>query len=150
MKESLRRIILFTVIVATGSVMILIDVPLTVLVPLILAVGCIILVLLGAVTPADIRSVFKRPKFQNLKKISFLKRLDEMKFFEKNPHPPNKNPPSPKKEAPAAKETRKAAPVSPLRSFLSSLGSLGTVLRARRRQKKKVEHIDESARQNGE
>jgi hypothetical protein len=143
MKESLRRIILFTVIVATGSVMIMIDVPLTVLIPLILAVGCIILVLIGAVTPADIRSVFKRPKFQNLKKISFLKRLDEMKFFEKNPQPPNKNPPSPKKEAPAAKGTGKAAPGSPLRSFLSSLGSLGTVLRARSRQKKKVEHINE-------
>ena len=50
MKESLRRVILFTVIVITGSVMILFDVPLILMIPLILAVGFVILLLLGAIT----------------------------------------------------------------------------------------------------
>jgi ABC-type bacteriocin/lantibiotic exporter with double-glycine peptidase domain len=83
MKESLRRVILFTVIVVTGSVMILFDVPLIVMLPLILAVGLVILLLLGAITVADIRSALKTLNIQNLRKIKILKRLDEMKFFEK-------------------------------------------------------------------
>jgi ABC-type bacteriocin/lantibiotic exporter with double-glycine peptidase domain len=83
MKKSLRRGILFTVIVIAGSVMILFDVPLLVMIPLILVVGFVILLLLGAMTVADIRSVFTRKKVKDSKKISIIQRLDEMKFFEK-------------------------------------------------------------------
>ena len=68
MKESLRRVILFTVIVSTGSVMILFDVPLILMIPLILAVGFVILLLLGAITVADFKSVFQRKKIKNPKK----------------------------------------------------------------------------------
>jgi len=144
MKERLRRVILFTVIVITGSVMILFDVPLVILIPLILATGLVILVLLGAITPSDVKSVFKRPKFENLKKIGILKRLDGMKFFEKNKVQPDKKPASPKKkEVTGPISSKKPAGVSPLRSFLSSIGSLGTVLKERSRQKRKVEHINE-------
>jgi hypothetical protein len=143
MKEGLRRIILFTVIVITGSVMILFDVPLIILIPLILATGLVVLVLLGAITLSDITSVFRRPKFENLKKIAFLKRLDGMKFFEKNAVPPDKKPvPARKMGDPGLGKAGKTGTVSPLRSFLSSLGSLGTVLKERNRQKKKVEHIN--------
>ena len=144
MKESLRRVILFTVIVITGSILILFDVPLIILIPLILSVGFLVLVLLGAITPSDIKSVFKRPKFENLKKIAVMRRLDEMKFFEKKPVLPDKKTSSPKKkEGPGLSNAKKSGAVSPLRSFLSSLGSLRTVLKERRKQRKKVEHINE-------
>jgi len=98
MKESLRRVILFAVIVTAGSVMILLDVPLILLVPLILATGFVVLLLLGAITFSDIKSVFRRPKFENLKKIAFLKRLDDMKFFEKKQHNRQKNRHLPRKK----------------------------------------------------
>jgi hypothetical protein len=144
MKESLRRIILFTVIVATGSVMILFDVPLILMIPLILAVGFVILLLLGAITIADIRSVLKNANIRNLKKIKILKRLDEMKFFEK------KGPQQDKKPAPAAVkmvaapgDPKKTGTGSHLHSFFTSLRSLGTVLKERSKQGRKVEHINE-------
>jgi hypothetical protein len=144
MKERLRRVILFIVIVITGSVLILFDVPLIILIPLILATGFVVLVLLGAVTRSDIKSVFRRPQFKNLKKIAFLKRLDGMKFFEKKPVQSDKKPvPPKKKEGSGIKDAKNTGPVSPLRSFLSSLGSLGSVLKERSRQKRKVEHINE-------
>lgn len=144
MKERLRRAILFVVIVITGSVMILFDVPLIFLIPLILATGLVILVLLGAITFSDVKSVFKRPKFENLKKIGILKRLDGMKFFEKTRVQPDKKPAPPKKkEVAGSVSSKKPAGASPLRSFLSSIGSLGTVLKERSRQKRKVEHINE-------
>jgi len=144
MKESLRRVILFAVIVTVGSVMILLDVPLLLLIPLILATGFVVLLLLGAITLSDIKSVFGRPKFENLKKIAFLKRLDDMKFLEKKPAQPGEKPASPqKKNAGTTAAAGKTATVSQVRSFLSSIGSLGSVIRERSRHKKKVEHINE-------
>ncbi len=108
MKESLRRAVLFTVIVITGSVMILFDVPLIILIPLILVTGFIVLVLLGAITRSEIRSAFRRPQFKNLKKIGILKRLDEMKFFEKKPQQPDKKPaPVQKKQEPELSQCQK-------------------------------------------
>lgn len=144
MKESLRRVILFTVIVITGSVMILVDVPLILMIPIILAVGFVILLLLGAITVAEIRSVFTRKKLQNLKKKGILKRLDDMKFFEKKPAQPDKKPASPakKEEKPIIKVNKTGFGLH-LRSFISSLGSLGTVIQQRSRHEKKVEHINE-------
>jgi hypothetical protein len=144
MKESLRRVILFTVIVITGSVMILFDVPLIFMIPLILAVGFVILLLLGAITVADFRSVFKKKKLKNPKKISLIQRLDGMKFFEKKPVQPDKKPASPKKKEEVTKSAaKKTGAGSHLRLFFTSLGSLRTVLKERRKHAKKVEHIDE-------
>jgi len=137
MKESLRRVILFTVIVITGSVMILFDVPLILMIPLILAVGFVILLLLGAITVADFRSVFKRKKLKNPKKISLIQRLNEMKFFEKKPASPTK------KEEVTKSAAHKTGAGSHLRLFFTSLGSLRTVLKERSKQAKKVEHINE-------
>jgi hypothetical protein len=147
MKESLRRVILFTVIVITGSVMILFDVPLILLIPLILTVGFVILLVLGAITVADIRTAFMRKKTKNPKKISLIRRLDEMKFFEKKSVQPEKKPVSPPKKedlpkSPAPRAGDKTGIGSHLRLFFTSLGSLRTVLKERSRQAKKVEHID--------
>ena len=144
MKESLRRVILFTVIVITGSVMILFDVPLIFMIPLILAVGFVILLLLGAITVADFRSVFKKKKLKNPKKISLVQRLNEMKFFEKKPVQPDKKPASPNKNEEIKKSAgNKTGAGSHLRLFFTSLGSLRTVLKERSKQAKKVEHINE-------
>lgn len=148
MKESLRRVILFAVIVITGSVMILFDVPLIIMIPLILAVGFVILLLLGAITITDIRSAFTRKKTKKPKKISLVQRLNDMKFFEKKPAPPDKKPSSPAKpvETPkSAAQTNvdKTSAGSHLRLFFTSLGSLRTVLKERSKHAKKVEHIDE-------
>jgi hypothetical protein len=148
MKESLRRVILFTAIVITGSVMILFDVALILMIPLILAVGFIILLLLGAVTIADIRSVFTTASVKNFKKISIIKRLDEMKFFEKTQVQQDTVPASPDKKEEISKSSVKSAPKktgagSHLRLFFTSLGSLRSVLKERSKHEKKVEHIDE-------
>jgi hypothetical protein len=139
MKENLRRIILFTIIVVTGSVMILFDVPLIVMIPLIMAVGFVILVLLGAITVSEIRTIVARLKVKNFKKTGIIKRLDEMKFFEKTPSQKNTKPVLPvKKEEPG-----KPTAVSHIQSFVSSLGSLRTILNERNRRERKVEHINE-------
>jgi hypothetical protein len=144
MKERLRRVILFTVIVITGSVMILFDVPLLIMIPLILAVGFVLLLLLGAITVADFRSVFTSKKLQNFKKISIIRQLDEMKFFEKKPVQPDNKPASPHKKVEITKSAaKKTGAGSHLRLFLTSLGSLRSVLKERSKHGKKVEHIDE-------
>ena len=163
MKESLRRVILFAVIVITGSVMILFDVPLILMIPLILVVGFVILLLLGAITVADIRGAFTRKKTKNLKKVSLIQRLNEMKFFEKKPvqpgttqAAPNKKNVQPKRDAKSfasaasaasaastPSTTKKPVAVSHLRSFFTSLGSLRLILKERSKQAKKVEQINE-------
>jgi hypothetical protein len=83
MKDSLRRPILFAVIVITGSVLILFDIPLIIMIPVVLVVGFVILIILGAITIAEIKNSLKSLKPSNLKKIGIIKKLDEMKFFEK-------------------------------------------------------------------
>ncbi|MGA2913093.1 MAG: hypothetical protein ABSE07_06220 [Methanoregula sp.] len=147
MKESLRRAILFTVIVIAGSVMILFDVPLILLIPLIVAAGFIILVLLGAITRADIRSVFSKKISQKPKKAGIIQRLNEMKFFEKKPaqtaQQDKKTVTPQKKEEPRKSIAIKTGAGAHLRSFLSSLGSLGTILKERSKHGKKVEHINQ-------
>jgi len=154
MKESLRRIILFAVIVITGSVMILFDVPLIFLIPLILVVGFIVLLLLGTITVADIRGAFTRKKTKNVKKISLIQRLNDMKFFEKKPVKPGTTLAAPEKKnnqpksngkspLTAVSTAKKPGAVSHLRSFFTSLGSLRSILKERSKQAKKVEHIDE-------
>ncbi|MDD1696002.1 MAG: hypothetical protein LUQ54_03805, partial [Methanoregula sp.] len=147
MKESLRRITLFTVIVTAGLVMILLDVPLILMVPLVLAVGIIILILLGAIRVADIRPASHGKKSKTIKKVSVIQRLNEMKFFEKPVSQPGNPPASPDKKKEIPKNSVKSAVdkpgyVSHLRSFFTSLGSLQSILRERRQQAKKVEDID--------
>jgi hypothetical protein len=157
MKESLRRVILFAVIVITGSIMILFDVPLILMIPLILAVGFVILILLGAITAGDMSGLFTRKKTKNVKKISLIQRLNDMKFFEKKPvtqgippAAPDKKKDQPKSEAKSsvssaktATTSKKPGAVSHIRLFFTSLGSLHSILKERNRQTKKVEQINE-------
>ena len=142
MKESLRRVILFAVIVVTGSVMILFDVPLIFLIPLIVATGVIILFLLGAVTVADIKSVFVKTTSQKPKKAGIIQRLNEMKFFEKKPAQaaqPEKKTVSVERKEETQKNAAKTGAGAHLRSFFSSAGPLGTIFNKRSKQERKSE-----------
>ena len=143
MKERLRRIILFAIIVTTGSVMILMDTPLLLLIPLIFTTGFVALLLVGGITVSDISSVFKRPEFEHLKKIPLLKRLDEIRFFEKPPGQLGRKIVFRLREDSRSGTAKKTSPVSQVRSLFSSLSSLGTVIRERNRHQRKVEHINE-------
>jgi hypothetical protein len=144
MKESLRRPILFAVIVITGSILILFDIPLTIMLPVVLIVGFMILIILGAITVAEMKNALGSLKPANLKKIGILKKLDEMKFFEKSTAVP-------KGKAQLAKVVEKQPGKVPgkksgiglhLTSFISSIKSLGTIVKARNRSGQKVEDIN--------
>jgi hypothetical protein len=142
MKESLRKPLLFGVIVVVGSVLVLFDIPLVLLLPLLLVVGFGTLLALGSITVAEIRD-----RISGLGKTGVLKRLNEMKFFEKTPAGAKK----PATPVPAKKEVKKEAKkenearpglVAHISTFFSSIGSLGSVLRQKTRQGKKVEDIN--------
>ena len=142
MKESLRKPLLFVIIVVVGSVLVLVDIPLLLLLPLLVVVGFATLLALGSITITEIREGIAR-----LGKTGFLKRLNDMKFFEGKtadirkvtpPVPPKKEP---KKEVPKDSEAKPGLKAH-ISTFFSSIGSLGSILRQKGRQGKKVEEIN--------
>lgn len=142
MNAKLKKPVLFAVVVAIGSVLVLFDIPLVLLVPLMLIVVFAVLLAMGSLTIAEVRGVLR---FEDLRKIGILRRLDEMKFFEKKIA--QKGPvPVPDKKAvrkEAGKEDReKTGLFTPVSAFFSSVGSLGSILRLRSRQGKKVDDIN--------
>ncbi|MEI6457141.1 MAG: response regulator [bacterium] len=114
MKESLRKIILFVVIVTIGSILILFDVPLIVMIPLIIATGFILLVLFGAISGTEIRALLGKRKLSKGKKTA----------------------PEPVKKAPAPGADTKTKESSSRRSFFSSIRFPGSVLRRRSKHEK--------------
>jgi hypothetical protein len=139
MRENLKKPLLFAVIVIVGSILVLFDIPLLLLIPLVILVGFATLLALGSITVAEIRG-----SIAGLGRSGILKRLNDIKFFEKTPA----GKPVPKaatvKEAPKARADKEAKPglVSHISSFFTSLGSLGSVLQQRKGQEKKVEDIN--------
>jgi hypothetical protein len=138
MKESLRKPILFAVIVVVGSVLVLFDIPLVILLPFILLVGFGTLLVLGSITITEIRD-----GIASLGKTGILKRLNDIKFFEKKAADTKKTAPP----VPVKKETKKETEARPglaahISAFVSSISSLGSVLRQRSRPGKKVEDIN--------
>ena len=144
MKESLRRPILFAVIVITGSILILFDIPLIFLIPVVLVVGFVILIILGAITVKEIKTALENIKPANLKKIGIIKKLDEMKFFEKSTAgQKDKKQPAKTEVKPPVKGQGKTGGIGlHLTSFVSSIKSLGSLLKARSSSGKKVEDIN--------
>lgn len=147
MKENIRRVLLFIIIVGTGSVMILADIPVLFMVPLVILVGFILLILLGAITKDEIRAGLNKLKPENIKKISVIKKLDSIKLFEKKPKTPVVS--APAKEAPKkpgktpVKKPEKALGIRQhLQSLVSSISSLGTILKEGKKSTRKVEDID--------
>jgi hypothetical protein len=146
MKESVRRIIIFAVIVATGTILIVADIPLIYLIPLILAVGFVLLLLLGAISIADLRAVFSRRQPKNLKPPLLPGQPGAVNLPEK------KNAPLP---APVPKKPDKTAGMVPeklpekpagirqhLGSFVTSVRSIGRIIEERGKHAKKIEDID--------
>ena len=145
MKENIRRVILFVVIVATGSVLILADIPVLFMVPLVIFVGFILLILLGAITRDEIRAGLVRLKPENIKKISIIQKLDSIKLFEKKSTTKNTPLPAPAQETlkkPVKKPEKTTGIQQHLQSLVSSLISLGAILKERGKSKRKVEDID--------
>jgi len=145
MKESTRRIVLFAIIVVTGSVMILFDVPLIVMVPLVILVGFVILFVLGAITPADIKDSLARLKpAGSQKKGTFLDRLKNLKFSKgkDGSQAPAKPEKKPDKKEPAKIAEKKGGIGGHIGSFFSSIRSIGTVIQERSKRQRKVGEIN--------
>ena len=144
MKESLRRPILFAVIVITGSILILFDIPLTLLFPIILIVGFLILIILGAITVTEIKTKLKNLKPANLKNLGIFKKFSGIKFSKKTT-PGQKDKTQPAKaetKQPVKGPGKKSSIGLHLTSFVSSIKSLGSVLKARGKSGKKVDDIN--------
>jgi hypothetical protein len=142
MKESLRKPILFMVIVVIGSVLVLFDIPLLILLPLLLLVGFGTLLAIGSITIPEIRS-----GIAGFGKTGVLKRLNDIKFFEKTPAGAKQVPPPVVAKKDGAKEKKKEKEDKPglathISTFFSSIGSLGSVLKQKSKQGKKVGDID--------
>ena len=123
------------VTVVVGSVFVLFDIQLTILLPLLMVVGFGVLLALGSITIAD------------LGKTGILKRLNDIKFFEKSTAPAKKA----AQPVPVKKEIKKEIPkesdakpglMAHISTFFSSIRSLGSTLQQKSKQGKKVEDID--------
>ena len=130
MKESFRRPILFAVIVITGSILILFDIPLIFMFPIILIVGIIILIILGAITLTEIKTALNNLKPENLKK--------KFKRVPKDKTQPKKA----VEKQPVKVPGKKGGIGQHLTSFVSSIKSLGTLLKARKKSGKNVDDIN--------
>jgi len=143
MKENIRRLVLFAVIVGTGSILILVDIPLIYLIPLIVAVGFILLVLLGSITVTDIKNAGSKLSFKNLRQLPVLKKLGSLELSGKKS--------AARKDA-VEKKPDKKAPVTPagkvsgiryhLSLLASSVTSFGKILTERKKPGKKPEEIN--------
>lgn len=146
MRKEVRRIIMFCTILTLGLLLLFIDVTLVQLLFLIVVIAIILPFLLGLVTIAEVRTAFVTFKEQRLRKISILKKLDEIKLFEKK-GPAKPDVPVPKAKAPAKPAVPEPAPKkmpfgSQIESVVSTFRSLGSILKERTRRERKVSDIN--------
>ena len=154
MRKEVRRIIMFCTILTVGLLLLFINVTLIQLLFLIIAIAIILPFLLGLVTIAEIRTTFETIKEQKLKKITLLKKLDDIKLFEKK-GPTKPEIPVPKTAAkPDAGTPKSAKPPatdkspgrmpfsSQIQTIVTSLKSFGTILKERTRRERKVSDIN--------
>ena len=143
MKETTHRLVLFAVIVGTGSVLIFVDIPLIYLIPLIMAVGFLLLILLGSITVAEIKNALSIQSFKKIRQQSSSKRSDSVNLSGKKI--------SPQKDD-GGKKAGKNAPAKPaektggirhhLSLLASSTKSFGKILAGRKKTAKKPEEIN--------
>lgn len=145
MKESIRRLVLFISIVGLGSVLIFANLPLIYMLPLVVVVGFVLLIVLGAVTIAEIKASFAKLSLKNLRGRSLLKRKDSTQSGGKKTSVPPPKEMTEKKpvKSPAAKITEKTGGIKGHLSLLvSSIGSLKSILTERKKPVKKPEEIN--------
>jgi len=128
-------------VVILGSILIFIDVTLIQLLLILIVAAIVLPFLLGIVTVAEIKIYLAE-----LKKTGFLKRLDDIKIFE-NRAPAGAKKDGAKPEKAVKKETskpgdKKSGFLAHITSTITSLGSLGTILKARSKPGKKIEDIN--------
>lgn len=126
---------MFAVIVVTGSVMIFADMALVYMLPLLIIVGLILLFLLGAITPKEIKDGFKKINFNRFREYPVIKQLASLKIFRKKAPTPQKN----TKPSGTVKQGGLGAHFSAL---VSSIKSVGHLLSDRKKPAKKVEDIN--------
>jgi hypothetical protein len=149
MDKRVRRIVMFCIILTVGLLLIFINITLIQLVLLLIALAVVLPFLLGQITISEVRAAFGTFKEQKLKKIGFLKKLDDIKLFEKT-GAQKKEVPAPKMPAkPVAAPVKPAAPTSGKMPFSAQIGSLvatfsslGTIIRERTRRNRKVTDIN--------
>ncbi|HPS23808.1 MAG TPA: hypothetical protein PLM60_10445 [Methanoregulaceae archaeon] len=143
MKENIRRLILFAAIVGIGSVLIFANLPLIYLLPLIIVVGFVLLLVLGAITIAEIKAALAKLSFKNLRQNPLLKRLDSIEIGGKKAVAPKE--PADKKpvKSPERKSPEKGGGISKHFSLLaSSVLSLKSILTERKKPAKKPDEIN--------
>jgi hypothetical protein len=145
MKESVRRIVMLCTILTFGLILIFFDVTLLQLFLMMIVLVIVLPFLLGIATVTEVRTALAE-----MKKSGILKRLDEMKFFEKStaakgqaaPKKPESPPQKPgKTDAPKASD-KSGGIGAQLKSIVASISSLGTILKEKSRRGKKVEDIN--------
>jgi hypothetical protein len=151
MEAGIRRIVMLCTILTFGLILIFFDFTLIQLLAMMILIVIVMPFLLGLATVDEVRS-----KLVGMKKTGIFKRLDEMKFFEKSSSAPGQKPahtPAKPVQKPGAKEAKpkesktktpdtRSGIRAHITAFMSSLGSLGTVIKQRTRQDKKVEDIN--------
>lgn len=145
MKDNVRRIVMLGTILTFGLILVFFDVTLVQLLLMMVVLVIVLPFLLGSVTVAEVKTALL-----GMKNTGILKRLDEMKFFEKGtsspakkaPPKPDTAPPKPMKPETPKKPEKTGGIRAQLKSFVSSLGSLGTILSERSKRGKKVEDIN--------
>jgi hypothetical protein len=148
MKESTRRIIIFVVIVATGTILIVADIPLIYLILLVLAVGFVLLLLLGALTITDIQAAFSRIRKKNLKPRRSPVQLGAVNLPEQKtaplqiPLPVTKKPEKTAGKVPEKMPERPAGIRRHIGSFITSILSIGRIMGDRGKHTKKIEDIN--------
>jgi hypothetical protein len=144
MKDSVRRIVMLCTILTFGLILVFFDVTLIQLLLMMVVLVIVLPFLLGSVTVAEVKAALL-----NMKGVGILRRLDNMKFFEKGTSTVKKAPPAPETAAP--KPAKPEAPKSPgksggisarLKSMFSSFGSLKTILSEKSKRGKNVEDIN--------
>jgi hypothetical protein len=143
MKDNVRRFLMFAVIVITGSVMIFADVALIYMLPLLAVVGFILLLLLGAITVADIKNELSKVSLKRLREYSLFKKLGSLKGVKNKTTTGQKNTGTPSGKKVSSPSSEKGSGLSyHLSSLVSAVKSLGHILSDRKKPTKKVEDIN--------
>lgn len=139
MNENVRRILMLCTILTLGLILIFFDVTLIQLFILLIVVVTVLPFLLGMVTVAEVKGYLA-----NLKNTGIIKRLNDIKLFEKRGQTGSAKPAAkPVKPAKPAQPATKAGGIKGhLASIASSFKSLGTIIKERGKRGKKVDEIN--------
>ncbi len=142
-----RRFLMFCTILTVGLLLLFIDVTLIQLILLLILLAVVLPFLLGLVTLAEVRAACADFREQKLKKIGILKKLDEIKLFEKKGAKKPETPPAKPVSKPEASPAKPASPgkmpfAAQVGSLVATFKSLGTIIGEHTRRKRKVDDIN--------